>query len=55
MENYGVISLTSNELISIEGGRSLGYYLGYAIGFVVGTTVSFIAGLKDGFSGNEKE
>ena len=32
MENFGVIELTSKEMISIDGGKSISYYLGLLIG-----------------------
>ena len=52
MENYGVIELTSNELISIDGGKSLSYYIGFVVGITVGTVVSLLKGAQDGVDGH---
>jgi hypothetical protein len=54
MENYGVIELTPDQLLLIEGGKPISYYIGYGIGFISGTFVSLIAGIKDGLSGEKK-
>jgi hypothetical protein len=48
MENNGLVALTNSELVSIEGGKPLSYYIGLCTGFITGTVVSFLAGLKDG-------
>ena len=47
MEKFGVIELSTNEMIAIDGGKSLGYYLGYAIGFVCGEVVTLLGGIAD--------
>ena len=51
MENFGVIELTSNEMISIDGGKTLSYYLGLIIGATAGTIVSLVKGFQDGVDG----
>jgi hypothetical protein len=51
MENYGVVELSSKEMVSIDGGRSLMYYLGLVIGATVGTVVALIKGIQDGVDG----
>jgi hypothetical protein len=51
MENYGVIELSSKEMISIDGGKSLSYYLGLVVGAVVGTAVALVKGIQDGVDG----
>ena len=51
MEKLSVIELKLNEMIAIDGGKPLGYYLGYAVGAVAGTTVSFVAGIFGGLQG----
>jgi hypothetical protein len=50
MENFGVIELSSNEMIAIDGGKSLAYYLGYGIGYVYGEVVCFLAGIGGGLN-----
>jgi len=47
MEKFGVIELSSNEMIAIDGGKSLGYYLGYAIGYACGEVVTLLGGIAD--------
>ena len=51
MERLSVIELELDEMITIDGGKSLGYYLGYAVGAIAGTTVSFVAGVFGGLQG----
>ena len=51
MEKFGVIELTSEEMISIDGGKSVSYYLGMFIGATVGTAVALIKGIQDGIDG----
>ncbi|MBK7710507.1 MAG: hypothetical protein IPN67_19395 [Bacteroidales bacterium] len=51
MESLAVTELTFDEMIAIDGGKPLSYYLGYAVGAVAGTTVSFVAGLIGGLTG----
>jgi len=51
MENFGVIELTSNEMISTDGGKTLSYYLGLIIGATAGTIVSLVKGFQDGVDG----
>jgi hypothetical protein len=52
MENHAVTELTLNEMIAVEGGQPLSYYLGFAIGAVAGTAVSFVSGLVGGLEGH---
>ena len=52
MENLGIIELTSKEMISIDGGESLSYYIGLVIGATAGTAVSLIKGIQDGIDGH---
>jgi len=53
MENFGVIELSSNEMIAIDGGKSLAYWFGYAVGNICGTLDYLYhcarTGLNDGF------
>jgi patatin-like phospholipase/acyl hydrolase len=49
MEKFGVIELSSKEMISIEGGKTLCYYLGLIAGATVGTIVSLVKGVQDGY------
>jgi hypothetical protein len=51
MENFGTIELTTNEMLAIDGGKSLSYYLGLVVGATVGTVVSLIKGIQDGLDG----
>ena len=51
MGKFGVIELTSKEMLSIDGGRTFNYYLGLFIGATVGTVVSLIKGVQDGIEG----
>ena len=43
--------LTLNEMIAIDGGQPLIYYVGFAVGAVAGTAVSFVSGLLGGIEG----
>ena len=52
MEKYGVIELTSKEMVSIDGGKTFSYYLGSVIGATAGIAVSLIKGLQDGIDGH---
>ena len=52
METFGVIELTSKEMISVEGGKSFSYYLGFVIGATFGTAVALIKGIQDGIDGH---
>ena len=52
MENYGVIELSSKEMVSIDGGKTFSYYLGLVIGITVGTAVALIKGFQDGVDGH---
>jgi hypothetical protein len=54
MGKFGVIELTSKEMISIDGGRSFNYYFGLVIGATVGTVVAFIKGFQDGVDGQHE-
>jgi hypothetical protein len=51
MENFGVIELTSKEMIFIDGGKTLSYYLGLIVGATVGTAVALVKGIQDGVDG----
>jgi hypothetical protein len=52
MENFGVIELTSKEMISIDGGKSISYYLGLLVGATAGTVVALLKGVQDGLDGH---
>ncbi len=52
MEKFGLVELTSQEMISIDGGKSLSYYIGLVIGATAGTVVSLIKGVQDGIHGH---
>lgn len=54
MEKFGVIELTSKEMISIDGGKTFSYYLGLVVGATVGTVVSFVKGITDGIDGKHE-
>jgi hypothetical protein len=54
MENLGIIELTSKEMISIDGGKSLSYYFGMVIGAAAGVVVSLVKGIEDGMNGQHK-
>ena len=54
MEKFGVVALTSEEMIFIDGGKSLSYYIGLVIGATAGTVVSLIKGIEDGLNGQHK-
>ena len=51
MKNLYVTELTFDEMMAIEGGRQLSYWVGFAIGAIAGTTVSFVAVLVAGIEG----
>jgi hypothetical protein len=51
MEKLEVIELTSKEMISIDGGRTLSYYLGLFVGATIGTAVALVKGFTDGYDG----
>jgi hypothetical protein len=53
MQKTELIELTTSEMISIDGGNIF-RTLGEVAGFIIGTAVSFVAGLIDGLTGNEK-
>ncbi|MEN6352851.1 MAG: hypothetical protein ABFD02_05290 [Bacteroidales bacterium] len=51
MEKNGIIELSSNEMIAINGGtKDFAYYLGYAIGYAYGEVICFFAGLGGGLN-----
>jgi hypothetical protein len=52
MEKFGLVELTSNEMISIDGGKSLSYYVGLFVGAAAGTVVALIKGIEDGVDGH---
>jgi len=54
MENIGIIELSTNEMIFIDGGKPISYYLGFALGAISGTLVSLFAGVTDGLDGQHK-
>lgn len=54
MEKLEVIELSYSEMISIDGGKSLGYYIGMFVGAAAGTFVSFVKGLQDGLDGHHE-
>jgi hypothetical protein len=47
MENFHLIELSSNEMLAIEGGKSLAYYLGYGVGYLCGEVVTFLGGVAE--------
>jgi len=51
MEKYSIVELSSEEMISIDGGKTLSYYIGLAIGATAGTFVSLVKGFQDGIDG----
>ena len=51
MENFGIIELSADEMLTIDGGKSLSYYLGLIVGATVGTVVSLVKGFQDGVDG----
>ena len=55
MGKFKVIELTSTEMISIDGGKSMSYYLGLVIGATFGTAVSLIKGIQDGINGQHAQ
>lgn len=54
MEKSGIIELTSKEMSSIDGGKSLNYYLGLFIGATAGTAVALIKGFQDAIDGQHQ-
>ena len=52
MEKFEVTELTLDEMILIDGGRTISYYIGLVIGATVGTAVSLIKGIQDGLDGH---
>jgi hypothetical protein len=54
MEKFGVIELSSKEMISIDGGKSISYYLGLVVGATVGTVVALVKGFQDGINGQHE-
>lgn len=52
MENISELSI--EEMIVIEGGRPISYYIGFAIGAVGGTAFSLIVGIANGLEGEHK-
>lgn len=55
METYGVIELTKDQMLVIEGGKPLSYYIGYGLGFISGTFTAFFAGFGAGINQTEKK
>jgi hypothetical protein len=54
MEKYQVAELSHLEMISIDGGKSLSYYLGMFVGAAVGTAVALVKGFTDGLNGHHE-
>jgi|APIni6443716594_1056825.scaffolds.fasta_scaffold6552300_1 hypothetical protein len=54
MEKYQVAELSHLEMISIDGGKSLSYYLGLIVGATVGTAVALVKGFQDGYDGHHE-
>jgi hypothetical protein len=54
MEKAGIIELTSEEMISIDGGKSISYYLGMFVGATAGTAVALVKGIIDGIDGHHE-
>jgi hypothetical protein len=54
MEKFGVIELTSKEMVSIDGGKTFSYYLGLVIGATAGTVIALIKGVQDGLDGHHE-
>jgi len=52
MEKFGVIELSINEMIVIDGGKTVSYYIGFTVGALAGTIVSFLAGFGAGLTDN---
>jgi hypothetical protein len=50
MEKLEIVELSHLEMISIDGGKSLSYYVGMFVGATVGNVVAIIKGFKDGLS-----
>ena len=55
MEKFEITELTTDEMILIDGGRTLSYYIGLVIGATVGTAVALIKGFEDGFDGQHAQ
>jgi hypothetical protein len=51
MEKSILIELSRRELMTIEAGKPIEYYLGYYIGGTIGTFESLIGGFIDGLKG----
>jgi hypothetical protein len=54
MEKTLVRELTYFEMVTIDGGKPVSYYIGFAIGAAAGTFVSLLLGIFDGVEGNHK-
>ena len=52
MNKFGVIELSINEMIVIDGGKTVSYYIGFTVGAIAGTVVSFLAGFGAGLTDN---
>ena len=52
MNKFGVIELSINEMIVIDGGKTVSYYIGFTVGAIAGTLVSFFAGFGGGLNGH---
>jgi hypothetical protein len=50
MKKVEETELTLHEMMAINGGKDLGYYLGYMIGYACGEVVCFLAGVGAGIS-----
>jgi hypothetical protein len=51
MENLGILELSFNEMLAIEGGKPIGYYIGFTLGAIAGTAVSLLSGFAGGLNG----
>ena len=51
MENLEILELSLNEMLTIEGGKPISYYIGFALGAIAGTTVSLLSGFAGGLNG----
>lgn len=49
MDNTNIIQLSHEELMTIEAGKSIAYYLGVFVGAAVGTFESLVVGITDGY------
>lgn len=54
MEKFEVVELTHLEMISIDGGKTLSYYIGMFVGATIGTAVSLVKGFQDGIDGHHE-